>query len=91
MTFKPEHCDDFIALFDHYRKHIRSAQGCSYLGMWRCTDDPCIFFTYSHWDDPKYLEAYRQSAIFAEVWPKTKAMFNAAPEAWTSTVLFDIH
>jgi quinol monooxygenase YgiN len=90
MNFKPEHCDDFIALFDHYKSHIRSAEGCIYLSMWRCNDDPCIFFTYSHWDHPKYLEAYRQSAIFAEVWPKTKAMFQASPEAWTSSILFEV-
>jgi heme-degrading monooxygenase HmoA len=90
MSFKSEHCDDFIALFDHYKSHIRSAQGCTYLSMWRCKDEPNVFFTYSHWNQSEDLEAYRTSAIFAEVWPLTKRMFDAAPAAWTNEVLFEL-
>jgi quinol monooxygenase YgiN len=90
MTFKPEHGDTFITLFDRYKSHIRAAAGCTQLSMWRCTDDPRIFFTYSHWESPKFLDAYRHSAIFAEVWPQTKALFEAAPEAWTNEVLFEL-
>jgi hypothetical protein len=48
-----------------------------------------VFFTYSEWEDPIYLEQYRQSALFAVVWSQTKTFFNAKPEAWTTEVLFN--
>jgi hypothetical protein len=38
------------------------------------------------WDDPKYLEAYRQSELFEGVWAKTKVLFDAKPEAWSVKV-----
>jgi hypothetical protein len=46
-------------------------------------NDPRIFFTYSHWDGPDDLERYRTSAVFADVWPVVKALFEAPAEAWT--------
>jgi (4S)-4-hydroxy-5-phosphonooxypentane-2,3-dione isomerase len=29
------------------------------------------------------LNAYRESELFKFIWPRTKALFNAKPEAWT--------
>jgi quinol monooxygenase YgiN len=91
MTFEENKCADFIALFDHYKNHIRQAEGCQGLRLLRCTDHPNVFFTYSQWLLEDNLESYRQSAIFAEVWPKTKAMFAAPAQAWTNDILFDLN
>ena len=33
------------------------------------TEDPGVFFTYSAWNDPMDLEAYRNSEVFGNVWP----------------------
>ncbi len=84
MTFKPESCDDFLALFRHYKERIRAAEGCCYLELLRMTEGGNVFFTYSYWSYEADLEKYRQSAIFSEVWPKTKALFESPAEAWTT-------
>ena len=39
------------------------------------------FFTFSHWESEADLNAYRESALFGEVWPKTKALFYDKPQA----------
>jgi len=48
-------------------------------------DTPNIFFTYSHWRSVEDLNRYRDSALFADVWPRTKVLFAAKPEAWSTT------
>lgn len=83
LTFKPEHIDDFIVLFERYKHVIRGAEGCLHLSLLQGTDAPNIFFTYSRWQEALYLEKYRQSSTFSEVWPLTKALFLAPAEAWT--------
>jgi heme-degrading monooxygenase HmoA len=42
-----------------------------------------IFFTYSIWDSEEHLNNYRKSELFANVWEKTKVLFDAKPEAWS--------
>ena len=46
-------------------------------------DDERVLFTYSVWDDPGDLEAYRTSEVFAGVWPVVKELFDAPAQAWT--------
>lgn len=87
MTFKEEACDKFVALFEHYKVRIRNAEGCESLTLLRQSGNGNIFFTYSLWRDENFLNAYRDSATFAEVWPKTKALFAAPAEAWTNEAL----
>lgn len=90
MTFKPESVDVFIDIFERYRQHIRAAEGCVHLELWRQEKEGNVFFTYSHWEHPDFLEKYRQSAVFAEVWPQTKALFADKPEAWTVDMLVQL-
>jgi len=90
MTFKPEMVEDFLAIFEQYKTHIRAAQGCQNLELWREEKEGNIFFTYSHWEHADFLEQYRQSSVFAEVWPKTKALFADKPEAWTIDMLVQL-
>ncbi|MFT4679123.1 MAG: quinol monooxygenase YgiN [Flavobacteriales bacterium] len=83
MTFRPEFVDEFTQVFDKYKEHIRGSEGCMHLELLRDVNNPNIFFTYSHWEDADYLENYRHSEVFKEVWPLTKAGFSEKPEAWS--------
>ncbi len=83
MTFAPEHMARFQELFNGWKPRIRGFSGCRHLELLHDVDDPCVFFTYSHWDGPADLENYRRSEVFADVWPQTKALFAAPAEAWT--------
>jgi quinol monooxygenase YgiN len=90
MTFRIEACEDFLSIFNKYKEKIRNAEGCVHLQLLRETKDGNIFFTYSKWEDEKYLDIYRNSPIFAEVWPQTKALFTQPAEAWTVDELMTV-
>jgi|SRR5436190_23590779 len=83
MTFEPEHVGRFRELFEGWKPRIRAFPGCRHLELLHDVEDARVFFTYSHWDDPNDLEAYRVSEVFASVWPVVKALFAAPAEAWT--------
>jgi heme-degrading monooxygenase HmoA len=50
-------------------------------------NNPNIFFTYSFWQSQNDLEKYRNSALFKEVWSKTKKMFAEKAQAWSTEIL----
>lgn len=83
MTFSPENVERFQQLFEGWKPRIRSFPGCMHLELLRDTGDPCLFFTYSHWESASDLERYRTSDVFSEVWPSVKPLFAAPTEAWT--------
>lgn len=83
LTFRPEETDAFIRIFDRSQARILAFPGCSHLELWRVTDDPDTFFTYSHWAGPDDLEAYRTSEFFRKTWQETKALFADKPQAWS--------
>jgi len=83
MTFRAEEVHRFQALFEGWKPRIRSFPGCMHLDLLHDVNDPRIFFTYSMWEGPEDLEAYRRSAVFADVWPVVKDLFGAPAEAWT--------
>ena len=83
MTFKPEYIQDFKTLFNYKKEFIAAMEGCSHVELLQDINDPNIFFTFSIWEDSKYLEAYRQSELFKDVWAKTKVLFADKPEAWS--------
>ncbi len=83
MTFKPEHIQDFKTLFNSKKEFIAAMEGCSHVELLQDINNPNIFFTFSIWEDPKFLEAYRQSQLFEDVWAKTKVLFGDKPEAWS--------
>ena len=75
MTFRPEAVAQFEEIFNTSKRHIRTFPGCRRLELLRDLDRPHVFCTYSHWDGPEALEAYRQSDLFKTTWAKTKALF----------------
>lgn len=83
MSFHEEKIPDFLSNFYRVKNKIRTYPGNNFLELYQDKNNPCVFFTYSVWDDVSDLENYRQSELFKEVWTFTKAMFNDKPQAWS--------
>ena len=83
MTFKEAEIDNFLSLFYASKEKIRNFEGCQHLSLLKDYDHPNIMTTYSIWKDQSALNQYRQSALFKEVWSKTKVKFDAKPVAFS--------
>ena len=83
MTFEENLIQDFLDIFEETKHRIREFEGCLHLELLRDIDSENVFFTYSHWDSKEHLNNYRNSEVFGDVWPKTKVLFKAKPEAWS--------
>lgn len=91
MSFDKNNAELFLAIFNEHKSQIRAAAGCTYLELWQTEEnDSSFFFTHSRWESEEHLNNYRRSDIFKIVWPKTKALFNAQPEAWTVNSLITL-
>jgi heme-degrading monooxygenase HmoA len=83
MTFKPENIHSFKRIFKASSPQIRSFPGCMHLELLQDKGNPCVFFTYSHWETEADLQAYRDSDFFREVWGRTRKLFAEPPMAWS--------
>lgn len=83
MTFEADKVSDFLDVFEATKHRIRAFEGCQHLELLNDVDKPNVYFTYSHWDSKAHLNAYRDSDLFGDVWPRTKTLFAAKPEAWS--------
>ena len=83
MSFEPTKIDEFLTNFNAHKKAIRNFEGCEHLELLRDKTQQNLFFTYSFWQSEADLEHYRHSALFKDVWAKTKVLFNDRPEAWS--------
>ena len=83
MTFRPEAVAAFTLLFEERKSTIKSFPGCLHLELWQDSQQPNVFFTYSHWHEEKDLDHYRFSDFFKDTWGKTKALFQDTPKAWS--------
>lgn len=83
LSFYPERVPDFLELFEKHKSDIAGAPGCLELRLLKDTSTEGVFVTYSLWESEDALDDYRTSNLFNLVWPKTKILFNAAPQAWT--------
>ena len=87
MRFHAEKIADFLANFESVKQNIRNFEGNQFLELYQDKNDPCIFFTYSYWENEAALEKYRNSILFNEVWSYTKTLFSDKPEAWSVDLL----
>jgi len=85
MEFEEDRISDFLNIFAESRSKISSFPGCTHLQLLQGEADPCIFFTYSHWDGEDDLNTYRNSELFRTVWRATRKLFRASPRAWSLT------
>jgi quinol monooxygenase YgiN len=83
MKFRQEEAGNFEALFAERKEQIRGFEGCLHLELWRDAADANVFLTYSHWESEAALDHYRFSEFFKDTWGRTKALFAAAPLAWS--------
>ena len=83
ISFHAKHINEFLNIFEEKKTLIRNSDGCQLLELYQDKNNPCVFFTYSYWNEEKNLEDYRNSQLFKEVWAKTKKLFNDKPEAWS--------
>lgn len=83
LNIKMENIAKFEAIFAETKTYIRNSEGCLLLELYQDNKNPSLFFTYSHWEHESYLEKYRKSEFFKDVWGRTKQLFDAAPEAWS--------
>lgn len=86
LTIKEEHLSEFAEIFAHSKEKIANQPGCHHVEMLQDCNDPRLCFTYSMWDDQESLDDYRRSELFGTVWPRTKALFDDNPEAWSLVV-----
>jgi len=88
MTFREEAVETFISqVFEHSKTRIRAFEGCRHMELLQHKSRPNVLFTLSIWDDEDALNAYRASALFADTWAKTKALFAEKAEAWSTEVI----
>lgn len=83
MEFSAETLPLFTELFDQHKNAIRKVNGCQHLALHQDAQKPYVRYTYSYWDSQKELDAYRHSKLFGLVWPKTKQLFAAPPQAFS--------
>lgn len=90
MHFHQERITDFQEMFEEIKDGIRNQPGCHLLELYQDVQDAQTFFTYSHWNSEADLNNYRHSALFSEIWPKTKAMFDQKPTANTVNTIHSL-
>lgn len=83
MEFRPEAVQEFEELFGDRKSRIRGFEGCLHLELWKESGAGNVFFTYSHWESEAALNHYRFSGFFKDTWSRTKALFDAPPQAWS--------
>lgn len=88
MTFREDAVDTFVSeVFENSKDKIRAFPGCRHMELLRQTGESNVLFTLSYWDDEAALNNYRNSELFADTWRKTKALFAAKAEAWSTEVV----
>jgi quinol monooxygenase YgiN len=83
LTFQPEKVSEFLKLFEATKSQIAAFEGCESLQLMKAEGSDNVFFTVSEWQAASYLEAYRKSDFFTDLWNNTKIHFAAQPEAWS--------
>ena len=89
LTLKIEHTQDFIQHFDTVKEKINAFPGCKGMKLLRDKNNPQVVFTYSEWNADSDLENYRNSELFASIWPTVKQWFDQKAEASSTEVYFD--
>jgi (4S)-4-hydroxy-5-phosphonooxypentane-2,3-dione isomerase len=81
MKFKTECVEEFLSIFEANKNKIAAFEGCTFLELRQSKSRPNWMMTFSLWDDEKFLNMYRNSALFKSVWDSVKPLFEADAEA----------
>lgn len=83
MEFMDDKVENFIKLFQTNKDKILAFDGCQSVDLLRDINTKNIFFTYSIWDSESFLNQYRESETFRNIWSKTKPLFSNKAKAWS--------
>ena len=56
LTFHEDKIPAFLANFEEVKNNIRGFKGNQFLELYQDKNNPCIFFTYSYWENEEALE-----------------------------------
>jgi len=85
LQVAPAHRAAFEAYVATKIKVVANQPGCLRATWLRAHDGS--YFTYSEWRSEEFLQQYRESATFAEIWPTLKAWFDTPARAWSCDLL----
>ena len=83
LHFDPAYLTPFLAHFETVKFQVAQFPGCRGMQLLQDQTDPCLIFTYSIWDSEADLNHYRDSPLFATIWPQIKPWFDQKAEAWS--------
>ena len=83
MTLMPEKANTFIQVFREAQQQIQGFEGCKYTKLVKDLHDENTYFTISEWEHERYLNQYRESDFFAQVWKSAKTTFSDKAIAWS--------
>ncbi len=83
LHFDHTYLDQFLAHFETVKWQVAQFPGCKGMQLLQDQTDPCLIFTYSIWDSEQDLNNYRNSALFASIWPQIKPWFDQKAETWS--------
>ncbi|AMS26328.1 antibiotic biosynthesis monooxygenase [Bacteroidetes bacterium UKL13-3] len=90
MTFDSTKLDEFIQVFNNSKQQIALFPGCHGLKLLQDANEKNVYYTYSLWLDDESLQRYRRSDLFKVVWASTRALFSDKPQAWSTTVIYNV-
>jgi heme oxygenase (mycobilin-producing) len=83
MQFTEAGAEEFLEIFRSNMLAIRNFEGCTHLELLKDPHDPFIYATLSYWRGPQFLEGYRRSELFANVWGRVKPLFAERTQAFS--------
>jgi heme-degrading monooxygenase HmoA len=83
MVFRPEEVPAFLSIWEENKGKISSFPGVNGVELLRDEAEAHIYYTFSRWDGPAHLEAYRKSELFKGVWSRTRVLFGDKPQAYS--------
>jgi autoinducer 2-degrading protein len=89
-SFRQKSWRAFHQVFDENKQQIRNFDGCLQLELHADPANENVRYTFSLWRSQADLDAYRKSELFQQVWPRTKALFAARPQAFSLQKLEEV-
>ena len=87
LTFQEDKIENFKEIFETSKNKIKAMKGCQHVELLQDVAQSNVFFTLSLWDTEGALDNYRHSELFTSTWARTKILFSAKPEAWSTEVI----
>lgn len=85
MEFHAENVPAFMEIWHNSHPKIAQRPGCHSVALHHDARQANVLYTVSQWESEEDLNAYRDSDLFGQVWPATKALFSAPAKAFSLT------